>query len=152
MQCIVGEALYILHTSCTEVWHQSWHENDGENIYYQIVFESHEPLQKYQLTGPANSARKWFFHHHFYIKTCIKLPGTRNLQWRCLRLVLLSDTYIQKLNSQEHSCSWVHIYIRQQLAPLPDEIPSCSNHFRGSQNWTCRCRLKRIKIHKTYMQ
>ena len=58
-------------------------------------------------------------------------------------LVLLRDTYIQKLNNQEHTCNWVRICKRQQLAPLPDEIPSCSSHFHGSQNCACRCRLKK---------
>ena len=58
----------------------------------------------------------------------------------------VSDTYIQKLNSQEHTYNWVHIYIHRQLASLPDEIPSCSNHFHGSQNCACRCRLKKMKV------
>ena len=62
-------------------------------------------------------------------------------------VVLLIDTYIQKLNSQEHTYNWVDICIRQQLASLPDEIPSCSSHFHDSQNCTCRCRLKKMKTH-----
>ena len=67
-----------------EIWHQFWHKNDGivwfkKNGYtfaivysskcvfvflnqtlktyaIEIIFKSHEPLQSYQLTGPANSA------------------------------------------------------------------------------------------------
>ena len=45
----------------TEIWHLFWDKNDGENqpnYAIEIIFKSHEPFQGYQLTGPANSARK----------------------------------------------------------------------------------------------
>ena len=63
--------------------------------------------------------------------------------------MLPSDTYIHTLNSPEHSCNWDRICTHQQLASLPDEIPSCSNHVHCSQNWTCMWKLKRILIHTT---
>ena len=109
---------------------------------------------------PSQFSQKMIFPPSFSYQNWCQISTLKNfchITWHQKpTVVLLIDTYIQKLNSQEHSCSWVHIYIRQQLAPLPDEIPSCSNHFRGSLNWTCKCRLKRIKIsllkvHKTYM-
>ena len=46
----------------TEIWHQFWDKNDGENIgkiyAIEIIFKSNEPFQSFQLAGPANSARK----------------------------------------------------------------------------------------------
>ena len=42
--------------SLTQIWHQIWDKNDGENI--EIIFKSHEPFQSYKLIGPANWASK----------------------------------------------------------------------------------------------
>ena len=39
----------------TEIWHQFWEKNDGENICHWNFFISHEPYQSYQLAG--NSER-----------------------------------------------------------------------------------------------
>ena len=58
---VPGNAQKIL----TEIWHQFWHENNA----IKIIFKSHEPFQSYQLTGPANSARK-----AGYVKTGVKSP------------------------------------------------------------------------------
>ena len=129
-------------------------------------FQIPQAPSKYQLTVPANSVRlswlhqlagnsewvhgiwKWFEWNFFSTIIFIsKLVSNLHkiffyITWHQKpAVVILSDTYIQKLNSQEHTCNWVHICKRQQLASLPDEIPSCSSHFHGSQNCACMCRL-----------
>ena len=37
----------------TEIWHQIWDKNDSEIYAIKIIFKSHEPFQRFQLTGPA---------------------------------------------------------------------------------------------------
>ena len=51
---VLGNTQQIL----TQIWHQIWDKNDGENICCWNIFKSHEPFQIYKLSGPANSACK----------------------------------------------------------------------------------------------
>ena len=41
-----------------EIWHHIWDKNDVKIYAIGINLKFHEPFQSYQLTAPANSARK----------------------------------------------------------------------------------------------